>query len=1244
MLRRPPAPCPSPLVTALRNRTLGLRFLSALHPERLRLQSGGGQVVPESFVERAAYALAVELMFLGPFEVVGPAGPVILGATKERSLLALLALRANEVVSTAALIDGLWGEDPPATAVKTVHGHVARVRRMLKSAGLADSLVTRDPGYFLSVDPERIDATRFERHARAGRHALARGSARIAEQELASGLGLWRGDALADCRQGSDLIAAEAVRLDELRLSAIEDHMDAQLALGRHTAVVGELEALLIHHPLRERFWHTLMMALYRSQRQADALRAYQRARDALVENLGVEPSSELRQLEVAILQGDASLDTPSAPVAGSAPTSSSDRLVGWATSGPALVGREAELAELARMWQRSCDGEGQVVMISGEPGIGKTRLAAELSVVALSDGARVWYGRCDEGLGVPYQPFVEALRAYVETSTDAELRRGLGRYPGELVRLVPELAARFHDLVPPLRSDPATEQYRLFEAVVGWLGAVAETTPCALVLDDLHWAAPPTVLLLRHVIRGERFERLMLLATYRQSELGGGHPLAEMLADAHVSAPAPQLERLELRGLDAPAVASFVQAAGGHDLGEAGQRFAQTVHVETGGNPFFVSQIVRSVMESRSLGADRIDDDDTGPRWPADVRIPPAARDVVLRRVARLSDDAQHVLTLAAVVGTEFDVGVLEQLVDLDGDALLGALEEATAACVIDEAGPNRFSFAHAIVRGALYDRLGASRRVRLHGRVASALEHEYRFDLHEHLSELAFHYGDANPDKAVRYAIDAAVAALDRLAFEDAVNVCLRGLAAVERARSTNSPVSTTDECDLLLALGRAELRAGLPGGRSTLLRAHDLARELGDEHRQAASVLAVNRGFFSRIGRTDRDLVAALEHAIEVQAPGDTPERAELLATLASELVWAPDGDRRFELSDAALATARRVGDARTLARVLLLRSMTIPAPDTRDERLAQCAELRTLAEDLGDPAIGFDSAFAYSGTAWEVGDISAMNEMEEIATALAADLRQPRLEWQASFMRTARRLFEGELDAAERMAAETLALGRRAGQDGEAFIFYTEQVLEIRRWQGRLGELVGDFRDLAGVEGFDFGYSLTRYLYDAGEVTSARAVYDASIQKLPLPPRRDMLSMTTLYNVAYLAARFGAVQHARVVYDALFPFAPAFTSTTVPKPVGAHYLGMLASTFGDLERADRHFHDATLAHETARAPLLLAETKLEYARLLVGAKPAPAECAQLLNSIRAVATPAGARFLLLGCDEIEGSVRA
>ena len=314
---------------------------------------------------------------LGPLEVAGPDGRVRIGGAKERLVLALLALRAGEVVSRDALVDALWGDDPPATAVKTLQGYVARVRRALEAAGHGRGPGDSRAGLRAACPADSIDVAGFERHATAGRGALADGDASRATAELGDALGLWRGDALADCR-GGGWAAAEAVRLDELRLSTVEDRIDADLMLGHHGVLVGELESLVARHPLRERLWAALMLALYRAGRQADAVRAYQRARDVLVEELGLEPGAELRRLEAAVLAGDPALRCAGARRRGerrahdSASRSGSQR-----RSSAVFVGRADERERLNRSLKAVAAGERRVVLVSGEPGIGKTSLSA---------------------------------------------------------------------------------------------------------------------------------------------------------------------------------------------------------------------------------------------------------------------------------------------------------------------------------------------------------------------------------------------------------------------------------------------------------------------------------------------------------------------------------------------------------------------------------------------------------------------------------------------------------------------------------------------------------------------------------------------------------------------------------------------------------------------------------------------------------------------------------------------------
>jgi len=413
----------------------------------------------------------VDFRILGPLEVVDDGTALALGGSKQRALLALLVLHANETLSLGRLIDELWGERPPMTAAKALRVHVSRLRKTLAEP----VLLTRGSGYELAVDPERIDACRFERLVQEGR--------------LEEALALWRGEPLADIAH-EPFVAAHAARLTDLRVAALERLIDAKLGAGEEP--IGLLEALIAEHPYRERFRGQLMIALYRSGRQADALQAYRDAREALVGDLGIEPGEHLRELERAILAQDPALAPPAAaafvpPAAVSLPRALR------VTS--AFVGRERELGRLREAWAR---GSG-TVLVAGEAGIGKTRLAAELAGWVRRAGGTVLYGRCDEGLAVPYQPFVEAL--------------GLPEAPDRLA---------------------------LFAAVAARLDGQL------LVLDDLHWASAPTLQMLRYVIRAE--PRALIVGTYRDTELPPDHLLRTLPA-----------ERIALHGLDEPAIAALL-------------------------------------------------------------------------------------------------------------------------------------------------------------------------------------------------------------------------------------------------------------------------------------------------------------------------------------------------------------------------------------------------------------------------------------------------------------------------------------------------------------------------------------------------------------------------------------------------------------------------------------------------------------------------------------------------------------
>ena len=453
----------------------------------------------------------MEYRILGPLEVAANGRAVPLGGTKQRALLAVLLLHRNSVVPTDRLVEDLWGADAPAAAAKTVQVHVSRLRKALGNTALE----TRAGGYALNLDTASFDLVRFEELTRDGRVKLAAGDPVAARAAFADALSLWRGPPLADFAY-EPFAQTEIARLEELRVGALEDRIDADLALGEHGSVVPELEALVAAHPLRERLRRQLMLALYRSGRQADALGAYREARGALDE-LGIEPARALRELEAAILRHDPALDLAVRP--------------GRRAAG-VFVGRERELSQLLAGLDDAFAGRGRLFLVCGGAGVGKTRLADEVAARAKERGARILWGRAwKEGEGAPdYWPWRQALR-------------GIGELPDE------------HD------------RFAFFDAVAQRLRTHGADRPILLVLDDLHAADEPSLDLLGYVA-GELAELpVEIVGTYAADAELAPSLAAVVEHAAH--------HRVPLRDLDADEVASFVERVGA-DV-EAAALYAET-------------------------------------------------------------------------------------------------------------------------------------------------------------------------------------------------------------------------------------------------------------------------------------------------------------------------------------------------------------------------------------------------------------------------------------------------------------------------------------------------------------------------------------------------------------------------------------------------------------------------------------------------------------------------------------------
>jgi class 3 adenylate cyclase/tetratricopeptide (TPR) repeat protein len=626
------------------------------------------------------------------------------------------------------------------------------------------------------------------------------------------------------------------------------------------------------------------------------------------------------------------------------------------------FVGHQVERAELGAALDSALGGQGQLVLVAGEAGIGKTRIAEELCAEARSREARVAWGRCREGTGAPaYWPWRQALRAYAAGRPPDEVAAELGREVAELAQLLPELAPVEESRRPPTELDPEMARFRLFDAMASCLRSAAAARGLVVVLDDLHWADQASLLLLGFVAGELADTRLLVVGTYRDVEVDRRHRLSGTLAELFRQ---PATSYLGLSGLDRADVGRFIAGVAGID---PAADLVTAVHSQTEGNPYFVSELVRLLAAERRLEAGGL----------LGAGIPEGIRHVIGRRLNRLSDAANSGLTAASVQGRDFDLDVVARVTGLPPDDVLDSLEEAMDARLVVEVEtrPGRFRFAHALVRETLYEELPSRERRRLHDRVGAALV-ELRGDEFEgYLAELAHHFSQAarpgRADQAVAYARQAGDRAMRVLAYEEAAGHYQRALAALELQAGPDE----AERCELLLALAAAEMAAGQPGeARGHYQRAAELARRMGHGEQLARAAFGLGREFTA--GSVDELEVGLLEETLSVLGEADSALRARVLARLAKALQSSPGADRRSRLSQAAVAMARRLGDPPTLAAVLYEHHMATWGPDNLGERLAVATEVVRLAEAGGDKVTALRGRGFLLTDQLEQGDLPAL----------------------------------------------------------------------------------------------------------------------------------------------------------------------------------------------------------------------------------------------------------------------------
>ena len=992
---------------------------------------------------------------------------------RARSLLAYLALHPGRH-GRAQLAARFWPDVLDESARTSLRAALSELRRALGPA--ADQLLADRDTVALEA---AVDTRAFAAALEAG--------------DAAAALTASRGPILDGF---DDDWAHDARRAHSERLADVLELLAAKAEPGDAIRLTREQVAL---DPLAEEPNRRLIERLAAAGDRAAALAAGDRFADRLRGSLGIPPSHATRALLDELRR---------APVVPVAPPRALAR-----AHMTEFVGRRTELERLRASWAGvRMHRDRRLVLLAGEPGVGKTRLAHEFAAGVLADRATVLLGRCSEEPLAPFEPFAEALRQ-----------------------------AGAAEALDPGAADAAGARQRLFDGVDA---ALTGHVPLLLVIDDLHWADRGTLLLASFVLRSSRSGPLAIVGTYRDTELGRRSPLTTALAELQRDG---ALDRIAVRGLGEDDVAALARSLLGAD------DVAAAVHARTGGNAFFVEEVLHGLAEAGTPD------------------VPESVRHAVGVRLARLSDAANELLAVAAILGLEQDAAALQATARLEPDVAELALDEVLRARLLQPAAaPRHFEFAHALVREAVLGELNVLRRQRLHRRAADALT---ALGENSHLEEIASHmFEAAEAVPAAEMLVRAGRRARERLAYEAAAEQFARALDALALAGAEHQagPV--------LLARGDALLRAGEPAAaRATFTSAAELARRRADTALLGEAALGF-AGLGIAIVDLDAETIARLEEALEIAA--DPVLRSRLQARLAVELYYAPDRTRSEALSAEAVATARAAGNGNALASALSARHVALWRPDRVEERLATAAAMIAAARSSGERHTELQARNWRVADLFELGDMPAFREEVARHARLADELRLPSFQWYTPLWAAVEAVLAGRFEEADALAAQAREQGVRAG-DRNAELF-----ADMLLFTGQLERGEFDMIDVAFIEhkmatspaGPAYAASYAWVLAARGETEAARATIDDVFAH---PHAFDANWMSAQAECAEACVLLGDCDHASVLYERLLPYAgrPATAGRAVTS-YGAvdRALGGLAALLGRREAAESHLRAA------------------------------------------------------------------
>jgi DNA-binding SARP family transcriptional activator len=923
---------------------------------------------------------------------------------------------------------------------------------------------------------------------------------------------------------------------EEWAIEARDEHMHRLAAAFEAAAAAADDPADAVRltraevalDPLAEAPNRRLIERLAANGDRAAALSAGRQFVERLRAQLGIAPSRETRALIDDLRRGE---PEPIPPPPGL--TRSDETL---------FVGRRAELARLHASWGGvQMHRDRRIALIAGEPGIGKTRLAKQFASTRLAEGATVLLGRCSEEPLAPFEPFTEAL-------TQAGIARALA---------------------PGAATDDAGARHRLFEAVDSAITDLAATASLLIVIDDLHWADRGSLLLTSFLLRSSRPGPILMVGTYRDTELGRNTPLTHALADLKRTG---ALDRIDLRGLPLDDVATLARAM------LASDELAPRVHARTDGNAFFVEEVLRGWAES---GASE---------------VPDSVRHAVSARLSSMGDAASELIAAAAILGLQHDARAFQATAGLQANTAEAALDEILRARLLRPTSvPTRFEFAHGLVREAVLGECNILRRARLHRRAADALT---ELGEHQHLEEIAMHLFEAASAQDARRAaallVRAGRRALDRLAYEDAADRFDRARQALELAGAED------DTGAVLLARGDALLRAGEPAeARAAFTAARALALRCADDALLAEAALGF-AGLGIAIVDVDTEATARLEEAL--QRVEDRALRSRLQARLAVELYYAADRTRSDTHSNDAVATARASADASTLASALSAQHVALWRPDRVHERLGVVEEMIAAAREAGDRHAELQAHNWRVTDLFELGDMTAWREEASRHTRLAEELRLPSFQWYTPLWAATEAMLAGRYEDVERLSAEAEQAGLSAGDRNAAVLS------SIVRFCARLEREAFNEADLAFVKdkianspaGIAYRGGYTWILAGLGQTERARAELHATME---LTHAFDANWLSLQVELAEASVLIADATFATSLYERLAPYAGRpVTAGRAACSYGAvdRTLGGLAGLLGRESDAVRHLEDAIQLNDAFGAAVWRARAERDLAR--------------------------------------------